>query len=328
MRLSGLIGLLNVSSSEDAAPAQNVLKGILCKLAAVLMFIGMATLIKVTSDTIPTGEAVFFRAFCGIPIILGWLALRGELVSGLKTQNLTGHVWRGLVGTMGMSTGFAALGLLPFSEVKAIQYAQPVLVVVFAAMFLGERVRVFRLTAVALGMAGVLVIMSPRLTVFGEEMADLRLALGAVLALASALFAALAHVFVRKLTQSEPTAAIVFYFAITASTLSLLTLPFGWVMPDPSELAMLIGAGLFGGIGQIFLTSSYRYADASLIAPFEYSSIIMALLIGYFIFAEVPTAVMLGGVAMIVAAGILIIWRERQLGLERAKSRKVMTPQG
>lgn len=300
----------------------------MCKLAAVVFFIIMATLIKASSERVPTGEAVFFRSFFAIPIILSWLAVRGELKTGLKTDNLTGHFWRGLVGTMGMSTGFAALGLLPFSEVKAIQYAQPVLVVVFAAMFLGERVRIFRLTAVALGMAGVLVIMSPRLTILNEAGSDIRLALGALLAFASALFAALAHVFVRKLTQSEATSAIVFYFAITASTLSLLTIPYGWVYPTPQEAIMLVGAGLVGAIGQIFLTSSYRYADASLIAPFEYSSILLALAIGFFVFAEVPTWMMLGGVVMIVAAGGLIIWRERQLGYERSKGRKVMTPQG
>lgn len=292
------------------------------------MFICMAALIKASSDRVPTGQAVFFRSFFGIPIILVWLALRHELRTGLKTNNPLGHFWRGLVGTAGMSTGFAALALLPFSEVKAIQYAQPVLVVVFAAMFLGERVRVFRLTAVAMGMGGVLIIMSPRLTVLSENGADIALALGAILAFASATFAALAHVFVRRLTQSEATPAIVFYFAVTASTLSLITVPFGWVMPNPAEATMLVGAGFVGGIGQIFLTSSYRFADASLIAPFEYSSILMALAIGYFLFAEVPTGMMIVGVVLIIAAGVLIIWRERQLGLQRAQGRKVMTPQG
>ncbi|MEM9433343.1 MAG: DMT family transporter [Pseudomonadota bacterium] len=306
----------------------NTLRGILCKLAAVFMFICMAALIKASSDRVPTGQAVFFRSFFGIPIILVWLALRHELRTGLKTNNPLGHFWRGLVGTAGMSTGFAALALLPFSEVKAIQYAQPVLVVVFAAMFLGERVRVFRLTAVAMGMGGVLIIMSPRLTVLSENGADIALALGAILAFASATFAALAHVFVRRLTQSEATPAIVFYFAVTASTLSLITVPFGWVMPNPAEATMLVGAGFVGGIGQIFLTSSYRFADASLIAPFEYSSILMALAIGYFLFAEVPTGMMIVGVVLIIAAGVLIIWRERQLGLQRAQGRKVMTPQG
>ncbi|MBT8460185.1 MAG: DMT family transporter, partial [Boseongicola sp.] len=85
---------------------------------------------------------------------------------------------------------------------------------------------------------------------------------------------------------------------------------------------------LVGGVGQIFLTASYRNADASVVAPFEYASILMALGIGYVVFDEVPTAMMLIGIVLIVAAGVLINWRERRLGLERTKGRKAMTPQG
>jgi drug/metabolite transporter (DMT)-like permease len=310
------------------APKPNTMIAILSKLGAVFFFMGMATLIKIASVRVPPGETVFFRSFFGLPIILGWIALRGELRTGLKTDNPLGHFWRGLVGVTAMSMGFAALGLLPLSEVKAIQYAQPVLVVIFAAMFLGERVRAFRLTAVALGMIGVLIIMSPRLTAFSDADTDPYLAIGAILAFGSAVMAGLAHVFVRKLTMTEPTSAIVFWFAVTASSLSILTLPFGWVWPTGPEAAALIGAGLCGGIGQIFLTSSYRYADASVVAPFEYFSIVLALAIGYFVFAEVPTAVMLIGIALIVCAGILIIWREGKLGKERKQARKAMTPQG
>jgi drug/metabolite transporter (DMT)-like permease len=146
--------------------------------------------------------------------------------------------------------------------------------------------------------------------------------------LCGATFAALAQVFVRRLVQTEKTPAIVFYFSVTASCLSLLTLPFGWVVPTAPEVGLLICAGLLGGVGQIFLTSSYRLADASVIAPFDYSSMILALIIGYFVFGEMPTLVMLLGAGLIVIAGILIIWRERKLGLERNQQRKVMTPQG
>ena len=149
-----------------------------------------------------------------------------------------------------------------------------------------------------------------------------------MLVLGGAVFAALAQVFVRKLVQTEKTAAIVFWFSLTGSGLSLLTLPFGWVIPSPQHLITLIGAGLLGGVGQIFLTSSYREADASLVAPFDYASMIFALGIGYFVFAEVPTTTMLGGAALVIFAGIVIIWRERKLGLERALQRKSMTPQG
>jgi drug/metabolite transporter (DMT)-like permease len=90
---------------------------------------------------------------------------------------------------------------------------------------------------------------------------------------------------------------------------------------------MLVGAGLLGGLGQILLTSSYRWADASVVAPFEYASILFALGIGYFVFAEVPEPAMLSGAALVVLAGVLIIWRERALGLERAKSKQAAPSQ-
>jgi len=155
-----------------------------------------------------------------------------------------------------------------------------------------------------------------------------REALGAMFALGGAVFAALAQVFIRKLVQTEKTAAIVFYFSLTATVLSLATLPFGWVMPTPTEAALLILAGLLGGVGQVLLTSSYREADASLIAPFEYTSMLLAIGIGYAVFDEVPTLTMLAGAALVVTAGLLIIWRERKLGIERARQRRAMTPQG
>jgi drug/metabolite transporter (DMT)-like permease len=224
-----------------------------------------------------------------------------------------------------MGLGFAGLGYLPLPEVTAIGYAAPLLTVIFAAMFLGEEVRIFRISAVALGMTGVLIVLAPRLSI-GPESASMAEAFGAMLVLGGAVFAALAQVFVRKLVNTEATAAIVFYFSLTATMLSLVTLPFGWVWPTVTEAVLLIGAGLLGGLGQILLTSSYREADASLVAPFDYVSMIFALAIGYFVFAEVPTWTMLGGAALIVVAGILIIWRERKLGLERAKQRKAMTP--
>ncbi len=299
----------------------NPLRGIALKLASVCVFVAMASLIKATSDLVPPGQAVFFRSFFAIPVIVVWLAFRREMHVGLRTANPMAHVWRGLVGTSAMGLSFTGLGLLPLPEVTAIGYAAPILVVVFAAMFLGERVRAFRLSMVALGLAGVLVVLSPRLQVEAGTV-DAAQTLGAVVVLLAAVCAALAQVFVRKMVDTESTSAIVFYFSLTASALSLLTLPWGWAWPPAWALGLLVLAGFLGGVGQILLTSSYRHADASLIAPFEYASMILAIVVGYTVFAEVPTPAMLTGGAMIVAAGILIIWRERQLGLERARQRK------
>ncbi|WP_431298560.1 DMT family transporter [Tabrizicola sp. BL-A-41-H6] len=301
------------------------LRGIALKLASVLVFIVMASLIKATAQHVPAGQAVFFRSAFAIPVIVAWLVWRGELATGLRANAPMGHLWRGVVGTLAMGLGFAGLAYLPLPEVTAIGYAAPLLTVVFAAMFLGEDVRAFRISAVALGMTGVLIVLAPRLSISPDK-AGTTEAFGAMLVLGGAVFAALAQVFVRKLVYTEKTAAIVFYFSLTATALSLITLPFGWVWPTPTESGLLVTAGLLGGLGQILLTSSYREADASLVAPFDYASMIFALLIGYFAFAEIPSWTMLGGAALIVTAGVLIIWRERQLGLERAKQRKAMTP--
>ncbi len=304
------------------------LRGIAFKVVSVVVFIVMAALIKTTAQHVPAGQTVFFRSFFALPVIVAWLVLRGEMGSGLRASNPLGHFWRGVVGTCAMGLGFAGLGYLPLPEVTAIGYAAPLLTVIFAAMFLGEEVRAFRISAVALGMAGVMIVLWPRLTISTNAPMDHTQALGAMLVLGGAVFAALAQVFVRKLVATEKTSAIVFYFSLTATLLSLTTLPFGWVIPTAYEATLLVLAGLLGGVGQIFLTSSYREADASVVAPFDYASMIFALGIGYFIFDEVPTLTMLAGAALVVTAGILIILRERHLGLKRAQQRKAMTPQG
>ncbi|WP_397541576.1 EamA family transporter [Roseovarius salis] len=306
----------------------NPLKGIALKLFAVMLFIAMSSLIKATSDHVPPGQAVFFRSVFAVPVILVWLALRGDLGTGLRVISPIGHFWRGVVGTTAMGLMFAGLGLLPLPEVTALSYAAPLLVVVFAAMFLDEKVGLVRMAAVGLGLIGVLVVLAPRLTTLTGEGVAAAEALGAIVVLMGATCAALAQIYIRKLVQTEQTSAIVFYFSMTASFLSLLTLPFGWVIPGGTETGLLILAGLLGGTAQIFLTASYRFADASVIAPFDYASMLFAIVIGYVIFDEVPTAQMLAGAALIIAAGIAIILRERQLGLRRGGARSVRTPQG
>ena len=304
------------------------LRGILLKVMSVCVLVAMAAIIKATSDDVPPGQAVFFRSLFAAPVIVVWLMWRRELPQGLRTRDPMGHVWRGLIGVTAMGLGFTGLGLLPFPEVTAIGYAAPLLTVIFAAMFLGEQVRAFRLSTVALGMVGVMIVLSPRLTLAGEGGIGAVETLGAVVTLGGAVFAALAQVQVRKLVATEGTAAIVFWFSITAAVMSLVTLPWGWAVPSPGVAALLILAGILGGIGQILLTSSYRHADASLVAPFEYTSMILALIVGYAVFAEVPTLTMVGGAAIIILAGVLIIWRERQLGIERARQRSANTPGG
>lgn len=309
-------------------------RAILFKLGSVVLFMGMSSLIKIVSDQVPPGETVFFRSAFAAPVILVWLAVApgragvAGLRAGLATRNPFGHAWRGLLGTAAMGFGFAGLGLLPLPEVTAIGYAAPLLTVIFAAMFLAEPVRFFRIFAVTLGLVGVVIVMSPRLTALHDGALAPVEALGAVVVLTGAVFAGLAQVVVRRLVQEESIPAIVFWFSLTSAGLSLLTLPFGWSIPDMPTAAILVVIGLLGGLAQVLLTSAYAHADASVVAPFDYASMLLALGIGYLVFDERPTGTVLAGAALVVLAGLLIIWRERRLGLDRADRRESATPQG
>ena len=295
-----------------ADPSMRPLRGIAFKLASVLVFMVMASMIKSTADHVPAGQTVFFRSFFAIPVIFVWLAVRRELPGGLKTANPFGHFWRGLMGTLAMGFGFAGLGYLPLPEVTAIGYAAPLLTVIFAAMFLDEKVPLARGLAVLAGFGGVLLVLTPRLSVGVDGPEALAHALGAMLVLGSAVFAALAQVFVRKLLGSDRTPVIVFWFSVTSLALSLVTLPFGWVVPGPSDALALVLAGVVGGVAQILLTTSYRHADASVVAPFDYASMLVALLVGFFVFHEAPGPMVLAGAAVISAAGLAVIWQEHR----------------
>lgn len=296
------------------------LRGIAMILCAISLFTVMSAFIKAASVRVPPGEAVFFRSVVSLPMIAGWLWWRGELRTGLRTANWRGHAVRAVAGTCAMGLGFAGLSLLPLAEVTAIRFVTPVLLVVFAALILGEVFRAVRMAAVAMGLLGVTVIVWPRLgldALGGPQM------LGVAVTLASATLAALAQVFIKAMSGTERVEAIVFWFSATASVLSLLSLPFGWVWPTGREAGLLIGAGMIGGVGQILMTGSYRHADAGALAPFTYVSMLWALLIGYVWFDEVPTGPMLAGAALVIAAGIVIVLRERQLSRDATARRKL-----
>ncbi|KPP89111.1 MAG: putative permease [Rhodobacteraceae bacterium HLUCCA08] len=293
-------------------------RGIFLMLSAITVFTLMSAFIK-AAERIPAGEAMFFRAFMALPVIVAWLAWKGAFPGGIGTNDVRAHAVRGIVGSIAMGLGFAGLHYLPLPEVTAIRFVTPMILLVLAALLLGERLRLIRISAVALGFVGVIIIVAPRLSAgLGS-----REAFGALLVLGSATFAALAQVFVKGMAGKESTAAIVFWFSVTATVLSLFTLPFGWVWPTAQEAAFLVGAGFIGGIGQILLTSSYRFAEAGVLAPFTYVSMLWSLLIGYVWFNEEPTWQMLLGAALVIAAGVAIVLRERQLGSQKTARRKV-----
>lgn len=296
----------------------NVTRGIFLMMSAITVFTVMSAFIK-AADRVPAGEAMFFRSIMAMPIILIWLVTHGGIRAGIRTKSVRNHAVRGIVGSCAMGLGFAGLKYLPLPEVTAIRFVSPILMVVLAAFILGERFRFVRIAAVMLGFVGVVIIVAPRMSVgLGSDEA-----LGVGLTLGSACLAALAQIFVKGMSGRESTTAIVFWFSATATILSLLTLPFGWVWPNGYELALLVGAGVIGGLGQILLTASYRFAEAGVLAPFTYIAMLWSLLIGYFWFNEVPTMAMLIGAAFVISAGVIIVLRERALGGDATARRKV-----
>jgi len=299
--------------------------GVTLKVMSALLFTAMITMVKFIGGRVPVGEIVFARTFIGLFPVLMLVAVRGQLTTALKTDRPLGHVLRAVVGTSAMAMWFASLARLPLPDATAISYSAPLMTVAFAALLLGEQVRAYRWASVAIGFCGMLLIMSPHLGDFGGDGSS-RAAEGVMFAVGAAVFMALAMIFVRKLTATEQTGTIVIYFTATAAMLSLLTAPFGWVMPSPHDAALLVLMGLIGGIGQILLTESYRYADASTIAPFDYTTLIWALIVGWLVFAEVPEWPVFLGSAIIIAAGMFVIYREHRLGIDRKAAREARSP--
>ncbi|MFC5583945.1 DMT family transporter [Nitratireductor kimnyeongensis] len=300
--------------------------GITLKVISVSVFVMMSSLIK-SAGMVPSGQIVFFRSFFAIFPIIAMLAWRRELATAFRTRHPVSHIMRGLVGVTSMGLGFFALTRLPLPDAITLNYAQPLIVVVFSAIFMGEVVRIYRWSAVAVGFLGVIIIAWPKLTLLtgnaGLEAAE---AVGVIAALCGATGSAVAMLLVRRLVQTEKTATIVLWFSVTATVLSLFTIPFGWAELSRGQYLALAGAGICGGMAQILMTECYRHAELSTIAPFEYTSMLLAIVIGYFAFGDVPTLYTLVGGMIVIGAGLFIIWRERRLGLRRVAARRFVPP--
>jgi drug/metabolite transporter (DMT)-like permease len=309
-----------------AADALNPLRGILFKVLSVVVFVMMQACIKAAGSEIPAGQITFYRSAFALVPIMAYLAFRHELLSAFYTQSPFGHLKRGTFGILAMALGFYGLIHLPMPDAIALGYSMPLVAVIFAALILKETVRLYRWTAVAVGMVGVVIISWPKLTLFGSDGMGSQQALGAAAVLTAAVMAGFAMIQVRQLVRTEKTSTIVLYFSVTAAVFSLVSIPFGWAPLTQFESACLIASGFFGGLGQILLTESYRHADVSTVAPFEYTSIILGIAIAYTLFGDVPTMTTLIGTAITVSAGIFIIYREHQLGLERKAARKASPP--
>ncbi|HEX5279059.1 MAG TPA: DMT family transporter [Micropepsaceae bacterium] len=286
------------------------LLGIGCKLLATIFFAVLFAAIRWLGPDFPIGEMVFFRGGLGAVVVVIAALLTGG-PSLLKTNNISSHALRSSAGTISMFCNFAAYTLLPLANATALGFASPLFVVIMAALVLSERVHAYRWTAVIIGFLGVIVIAGP-------EAGLSRTALyGALFAIGGAGLQGAAMILIRRMSAYEHSITIAFYFMLTSTTVSLLTVWFGWQVPTVSQTAVLLLAGISGGVGQIFLSFSYRYSEASVLAPFDYAAMIWAVILGYLIFGELPAPQVWVGGAIVIGSGLLIFWRERMFGRQR-----------
>ncbi|MEN5018723.1 DMT family transporter [Erwinia sp. Eh17-17] len=303
-------------------PSPSPSTGVSMKIAGALTSTLMMACVKGLEGTIPVGEVIFFRSSVALIPLFIWLWCQGNVLDGIRTRNIKGHFLRGLAGTGGLYFSYLALLYISLTDVTAINYAAPLITVIMAAVFLREKVKYHRWIAVVAGFAGILVMMSGQLF-FAREGALSEVSwlstLGMILALMAAVCIAGASIQIRYLNGIEKPGAIAFWFAITTTLTSLFTLFFGWTVPDGRQLMLLLGCGLLGGITQILLTLSLKYADASLLAPFDYTTLIWSVFIGYLFWDTLPGSATLFGAGLVVTGGAISMYFER-------RHRRAITP--
>ncbi|MAS87910.1 MAG: EamA family transporter [Micavibrio sp.] len=286
-------------------PIEDFHKAVAYALGGVFVFSLMAVCIKyLTIKDFPIIQIVFFRCFFGMMPVLYMLTKRNDW-DKLLTTNISGHLSRSLIGLFSMFLTFWSFAFLPLADATALQFVTPIAMTMLAVPLLNEKVGPFRWFAVMFGFAGVVIMIQPG----GASMEGNYIGLS--LALCAAVLAALAMIIVKKLGETESSISIVFYFTLISTLCSGAFLTFYWRTPDSFLVwAAFIGAGLLGGIGQIWTTRSYQYAPAAFVSPFSYLAIIYAVIFGIIFFGEHPNISVLLGSAVVIASGILVLWRE------------------
>lgn len=284
-------------------------RGIAMQIIAVAMFTCMGLVIKLLEGRYPTSQIILFRcAPALLPLIL-YLPMQGGW-SALKTRRPGWHLIRTVAGLGSMYVGFYAIARMAFADYVAISFTAPLFGTLLSIPFLGERVGIWRLGAVGLGFAGALLTAGP-IAGHADPMA--------LFAVGSALGYGVAMVAMRKLGSTDKSSATVFYFTVAGALSGLVMLPWQWVAPTMDDLALLLAIGLVGGVAQIFMTEAFRLAPPSVIAPFDYTAMVWAVIFGFFVFGTFPDVHVLAGAALICASGLFIIHRETVRGVKRAK---------
>ncbi len=283
--------------------------GISLRILSGLLSAGMFVCVKAAGTNVPLGEVVFFRSFFAIIPLILFLWWRGEFPNGLATKRPFEHLLRSSFGALALFASFGALAYLSLAEALLIAQLSPMLMAIGAVVILSERLTPWRVGGVLIGFVGVLVLVWPDLG--GGNTGEKRL-FGIGLALVSAVLSALALIMVRSLNRTESPGAIAMYFVVASMVGALFTVPWGWVLPDTNTTVLLICSGLFGGFGHIALTLSFRYAEASRLAPFEYIALIWPIFADLFIFKLPLTTAFLFAAPLILAGAAFAVTEKRE----------------
>ena len=284
--------------------------GVLYGIASVACFAMMDASVK-WLDMFPVGQVLFSRFFFGlIPILM--LVTRGEFKTFYKTSRPKLHAFRAITGTLAIIALFIALREIPLADVVSLTFGGPIFVTLGSIFFLSEKVGIRRWLAVLIGFFGMLLIVKPAY----EE-----LNIYYIFPIIFCIFFACVALSIRSLSSTEPNYRIALYFSLLSMIVGLLTLPFGWVMPNKFELFLLIFTGLVGSGANILLTVSLRYAEASLVTPTKYLNLVFAILLGYFIWSEIPKLLTLVGAGLIIISSVIIFMRESELKKKVVSSR-------
>jgi len=261
------------------------------------------TILKWLTTDLPVGEIMCLRGvFVFLPIVL--LAAHEGGLHRLKVQSPRGQGLRAAIVVAGMFMFITGLSLLPIAEAIALTFASPLFATALAVPFLGERVGWRRWTAVGAGLLGVLVMLRPGSDAF---------ALAALLPLGAAATGAVRDIATRRLSVSDSSSSILMVTTVAVTLAGAATMPFGWRSPTWSEVGLLALAGLLLGAAQYLMIEAVRYAEIGLVAPFRYTSLIWAVLAGYFAFGTLPDIWGIVGAALVIISGIYILHREYRL---------------
>lgn len=275
-------------------------QGVVLMVAGISILAGMDVLIKIISQNYSIPQVVFFRSLLSIPILLLCLRFEGGW-SALKTQHPFMHVSRGFVMAITASCFIFSFQQLPLADAYSIIFSNPLIVTLLAIPMLGERVGIHRLVAVGVGFIGVLIAMQPG---FAQNNP------ATYVALFGAFSYSLVQIFIRQMSRTETSAAITIYGTIMITLFAAIPLPWFWQTPTLYDLGFFAIIGAMGGIGQYCLTSAFRFADASVLSPYNYISLIWGVIFGFFVFGDIPSWATITGSIIIAATGLYIIHRE------------------